>query len=163
MSRGIAVSTVSPQAGGHGKDPMWILLEAIRQGDRTPTALEQRQVVIQLLSEHGIRIHAQDPIFELADAYGRYYRKLASETIASAREDYGKKSPTISRWMVATGVGSAAWAAGLVTGPLLFMRQVDPRYATVGLISVVFGGLVVGVTLWLLSRIEKTGGDDVSG
>lgn len=157
MKRGMATSTIAPRAS----DPMRVLLGAIRRADRAPTALEQRQVVIQLLSEHGIRIHSGDPLFELADAYGSYYRKLANETIASARKEFGQRSAMASYWMVATGAGAAAWVAGLITGPLLLMKQVDPRYATVGLVSFVFGSLVVGVTLWMLSRIGKAEGDEV--
>lgn len=155
MTKGKAVPTTSPQVGRPHNDPMRILFEAIRQGALAPTALEQRQVIIQLLSQHGIRIHSQDPIFELADVYGRHYRKLAMETITNAREEFGKKNKATSLWMVAICSGGVAWALGLMTGPFLLMRQVDPRYATVGLVSILFCGLVAGVIFWLLPRISR--------
>lgn len=154
-------SIATPTGATRASDPMRILLEAIRRGDKAPTVLERRQVVIQLLLEQGIRIHSGDPIFELADSYGSHYRKLANETIASARKEFWKKTMMASYWMVAIGVGAAAWVAGLITGPLLFMKQVDPRYVTVGFVSFIFGGLVVGVALWLISRIGKAEINDV--
>lgn len=163
MTKGrIVVSNVSPRFGFPGKDPLRVLLDAIRQAGSAPTIAERRTTVIRLLSEHGIRIDDQDPLFELADAYGAHYRKIAGETVESELKRSRKGSPTASLWAIVIGSASAAWATGLVVGPLLFMRQVEPRYALVGFLSMLFGGLLVGAVGWLVLRANHEGGNDAS-
>ncbi len=153
------MSNVSPRLGFPGKDPLRVLLDAIRQAGLAPTIAERRTAVIRLLSEHGIRIDDQDPLFELAGAYGAHYRKIAGETVESALKRSQKGSHTVSLWAIAIGSASTAWATGLVVGPLLFMRQVEPRYALVGFLSMLFGGLLVGAVGWLLRRVHQKRGE----
>lgn len=162
MIRGsIYKSTASPPAGLPSKEPLRVLLDAIRRAELAPTIAERRMTVVRLLLEHGIRIHHQDPLFDLADAYGAHYRKIASETVKSVIERDRNGAPTSALWLVAFGSASVSLAVGLAIGPLLFMRQVEPTYAVVGLLSMLFGGLLVGALFWLMLRVQRNGGSDV--
>lgn len=156
----IVVSTASLKLGIPGRDPLRLLMDAIRQAGSAPTIAERRTTVIRLLSEHGVRIDDQDPLFDLADAYGAHYRKIAGETVVSALKRSRKGPPAASLWPIAIVSASAAWAAGLVFGPVLFMQQVEPRYALVGFISMLFGGLLVGAMGWFVLRANEEGGSD---
>ena len=161
MIRGsIYKSTASPPAGLPSKEPLRVLLDAIRRAELAPTIAERRMTVVRLLLEHGIRIHHQDPLFDLADAYGAHYRKIASETVNSVLERDRNGAPTAALWVTGMGAASVAWAAGLVACSLLFMRQVELTYAVVGLLSMVFGGLFAGVLGWLILRVQQNGRDD---
>ena len=153
-------SAAASQSGRPPRDPLRVLMEAMRKSGASPTIVEHRLTVVRILAEQGIRIHAHDPLFELADAFGAHYRKLASETVTTVLKESRNRVSFVPLWLVAMATGCVGWAAGLVTGPLLLGGAVQPRYVVVGLISMSFGGLVAGALGWLLLKIRRKGQQD---